>query len=166
MSIGRRLFDLARGELNALLDRTAGRESQDSYSADWDPNEDLYRRYSLGEFSDEELEAELERRLRLKRQGTATSASKTARSAPRPASPPRSSPPRKPSANDEVRLAYSTLELPIGSDFEAVRRSYRALMRKYHPDRHTASAEKQKAATELAQKLTHAYAVLERHLRG
>jgi curved DNA-binding protein CbpA len=39
-------------------------------------------------------------------------------------------------------------------------------MRKYHPDRHTATPEKQKAATELAQKLTHAYAVLEKHLRG
>lgn len=166
MSIGRRLFDLARGELNAFLDRTAGRDASDDLAADWDPNEDLYRRYSLGEFSDEELEFELERRLRQKRQATPAPPPSASHSAPRSSAPPRPSTPRPPSVNEEVRRAYSALELPAGSDFEAVRRSYRALMRKYHPDRHTASAEKQKAATELAQKLTHAYAVLERHLRG
>ena len=38
-------------------------------------------------------------------------------------------------------------------------------MRKYHPDRHTASPEKQKAANELAQKLTASYEILEKHLR-
>lgn len=161
MSIGRRLLNLARGELNALLDRTA--QNQDSDSEDWDPNEDLYRRYSLGEFSDEELEAELERRLRLKRQAKANPPQGAST---RPSPQPGSSPPGQSSVKDEIRRAYAVLELPMGSDFEAVRRSYRALMRKYHPDRHTASAEKQRAATELAQKLTHAYAVLERHLRG
>jgi curved DNA-binding protein CbpA len=46
-----------------------------------------------------------------------------------------------------------------------VRKSYRAMMRKYHPDRHTQSPEKQKAANELAQKLTAAYKTLEKHLR-
>ena len=39
------------------------------------------------------------------------------------------------------------------------------MMRKYHPDRHTATPEKQKAANELAQKLTAAYDILERQLR-
>jgi curved DNA-binding protein CbpA len=38
-------------------------------------------------------------------------------------------------------------------------------MRKYHPDRHTGSPEKQRAATELAQKLTLAYALIEKHTR-
>jgi len=74
--------------------------------------------------------------------------------------------PATPRVGDDVRRAYAALELPVGSDFEAVRKAYRALMRKYHPDRHTATPEKQKAATELAQKLTHAYAILEKHLRG
>ena len=66
---------------------------------------------------------------------------------------------------DELRLAYAALEVPYGSDFATVRKSYRALMRKYHPDRHASSPEKQKAATELAQKLTHAYEVIEKHAR-
>jgi DnaJ-class molecular chaperone len=38
-------------------------------------------------------------------------------------------------------------------------------MRKYHPDRHADSPEKQKAATEVAQKLTQAYELLQ-HDRG
>jgi curved DNA-binding protein CbpA len=64
-----------------------------------------------------------------------------------------------------VRRAYAALEVPVGSNFETVRKSYRALMRKYHPDHHSESPEKQKTATELTQKLTDAYRVLERKLR-
>jgi curved DNA-binding protein CbpA len=43
-----------------------------------------------------------------------------------------------------------------------VRKSYRALMRKYHPDRHAGSPDKQRAATELAQKLTLAYKLIQK----
>ena len=46
-----------------------------------------------------------------------------------------------------------------------MRRSYRALMRKYHPDHHTESPEKQKAANDVAQGLTQAYKLLEQRLR-
>jgi curved DNA-binding protein CbpA len=38
-------------------------------------------------------------------------------------------------------------------------------MRKYHPDRHTSSPDKQRAATELAQKLTLAYDLIEQKTR-
>jgi len=180
MSIGRRLLNLARGELNALMDHVGERESP-AMASSRDPNEDLYQRYALGDFSDEELEAELERRLRIKRQEapkpapttpprTSSPPPRSPGAPPRPSSPPpRSSAPPKPATpkvGDDIRRAYAALELPVGSDFEAVRKAYRGLMRKYHPDRHTATPEKQKAATELAQKLTHAYAVLEKHLRG
>ena len=64
-----------------------------------------------------------------------------------------------------MRRAYAALEVPLGSNFETVRKSYRTLMRKYHPDHHSGSPEKQKTATELTQKLTDAYRVLERKLR-
>jgi len=47
MSIGRRLLNLARGELNALMNRVGERESPGADSS-VDPNEDLYRRYALG----------------------------------------------------------------------------------------------------------------------
>jgi DnaJ like chaperone protein len=55
--------------------------------------------------------------------------------------------------------------VPSGSDFAAVRKAYRALMRKYHPDHHTESPEKQRAANEVAQRLTDAYKFLEKKLR-
>jgi DnaJ-domain-containing protein 1 len=59
-----------------------------------------------------------------------------------------------------IRQAYARLEVPFGSDFETVRRSYRSLMRKYHPDRHASDPEREKLATEISQKLTVAYDML------
>jgi curved DNA-binding protein CbpA len=38
-------------------------------------------------------------------------------------------------------------------------------MRKYHPDHHTGSPDRQKAATELVQKLTLAYKLIEQKTR-
>jgi len=173
MSIGRRLYNMARSELNSLLDRAA--EAERRVSEGRDPDEDLYRRFSLDELTDEELEAEIERRHRARQAAQATGGrtqksagpASGARSAPRPG-PSQARPAggqRKPAPPDELRLAYAALEVPYGADFATVRKSYRALMRKYHPDRHTSSPEKQKAATELAQKLTHAYELIEKHAR-
>jgi DnaJ-domain-containing protein 1 len=161
MSIGKRLIDLARSELNSLLDKAASREDF-SGGEERDPDEDLYHRYGMSTISDEELEAELERR-RAAREAAARARTEPPR--PRPSAHPSSPPPSRPSAADELRKAYASLEVPAGSDFETVRKAYRTLMRKYHPDRHAQTPEKQKAATELAQKLTQAYKVLEKHLR-
>jgi DnaJ-domain-containing protein 1 len=62
---------------------------------------------------------------------------------------------------------YERLEVPYGSDWDTVKTSYRKLMRKYHPDLHGGkSAEKQRAATEVAQALTQAYNELEKVLLG
>jgi DnaJ-domain-containing protein 1 len=162
MTISKRLFDMARAELNSLLDKAS------TWDSSSDPDEDLYHRYGLDELTDEQLEAELERRHRARAAvkaapPRATSASSEPR--PRPARPSPDPAPRRPSPEDEVRRAYAALEVPVGSNFETVRKSYRTLMRKYHPDHHTGSPEKQKAATELAQKLTEAYKLLERRLR-
>jgi DnaJ-domain-containing protein 1 len=174
MSIGKRLFNMARSELNSLLDRAA--ESEPQAQPGRDPDEDLYRRFSLDELTDAELEAEIERRYRARQAAArgaapraqagssagARSANKTAPGGARPSDGGRA---RKSAPPDELRLAYAALEVPYGSDFATVRKSYRALMRKYHPDRHTGSPEKQKAATELAQKLSAAYQVIERRSR-
>jgi DnaJ-domain-containing protein 1 len=168
VSIGKRLIDLARGELNSLLDRAARLDDDDDRPGV--PDGDLGSRRSgvrVEDLTDEELEAEIERRHLEKelREGRR----------PPPREPPprpsasnarRSAPPPRPSAPvDEVARAYAVLEVKPGSDFETVRKSYRTLMRKYHPDRHASSPDKQKAATELAQKLSEAYAVLEKRLR-
>jgi len=170
MTIGKRLFNLAKSELNSLLDRAAEAERVPAH----DPDEDLYRRFSLDELTDQELEAEIERRYRA-RQAQARSPAAETRQAngPAPGAKPtdKTGPggdhassgaqSRKPTPEDELRRAYAALEVPFGADFATVRKSYRALMRKYHPDRHTDSPEKQKSATELAQKLSAAYQVIE-----
>ena len=58
MTISKRLFDMARAELNSLLDKAS------TWNSPRDPDEDLYRRYGLDQLTDEQLEAELERRHR------------------------------------------------------------------------------------------------------
>lgn len=157
MSIGKRLIDLARAELNSLLDKAA--------RADDDEEEYRPRRRpgssDFASMSDQELEEEIERR-RQAREEVERATSRTQRPEPRTSPPP----PRRTAAGDQaIRKAYAALEVPPGSDLETVKRSYRRLMRKYHPDLNAGSAEKQRAATDLSQRLTEAYKTLEKHLR-
>ncbi len=49
----------------------------------------------------------------------------------------------------EVREAYATLELPLGADRAQIDEAYRAMLQRYHPDRHAQTPHLQKAATEL-----------------
>jgi DnaJ-domain-containing protein 1 len=175
MSIGKRIFNMARAELNSLLDRAVEREPEIASHAD--PDEDLYRRFSLDQLTDVELEAEIERRYRARQAAARGTTSRTqSPPKPNPGARPAGEPPtggrgpgssrsRTPTPEDDLRRAYAALEVPFGSDFATVRKSYRALMRKYHPDRHTSSPDKQKAATELAQKLTLAYKLIEQKTR-
>ena len=173
MSIGKRLFDFARSELNSLLDRAAELEDREPLVPDDDqmgeppPASERRartprsgRKVRLEDLSDAELEAEIERR-RLDREidERAERASSTSgRTRPPP-------PPRAGGRVDPIAKAYAALEVPPGSNFETVRKAYRSLMRKYHPDRHASSPDKQKAANEVAQKLTEAYETLEKRLR-
>lgn len=64
----------------------------------------------------------------------------------------------------KIRQAYARLEVPFGSDMPTVRASYRNLMRRYHPDRHASDPERERIATEIAQRLTVAYDLLVKHL--
>ena len=59
----------------------------------------------------------------------------------------------------DPRLAeyYANLEAPYASDLATVRKAWKRLMRKYHPDLHSSDPAKQKTATELVKKLNHAY---------
>ena len=167
MSIGKRLIDLARSELNSQLDKAARTEDDD------DRRSFGGSRGDVGSMSDEELQAEIERRRQAREEvERVTSTGRRPAGAPRPDRTSRESfrehaaPPRRTAAGDEaIRRAYAALEIPAGSDFEAVKRSYRRLMRKYHPDLNAGSPEKQKAATDLAQRLTEAYKTLEKQLR-
>jgi DnaJ-domain-containing protein 1 len=159
MSIGRRLIDLARAELNSLLDRAATTEEEQDDGPTWDSG-------SLHGLTDAELEAELERRRRAREEVEEATHRTTTRPGRSRTERTRSEPPRRTAAGDEaIRKAYAALEVPAGSDFDTVRKSFRRLMRKYHPDLHTGSPEKQKAANDLTQRLTEAYKLLEKQLR-
>ena len=56
-----------------------------------------------------------------------------------------------------VKVWYARLEIEPGASADEVRRAFRSLMRKYHPDRYTADSEHEALATELSQQLTIAY---------
>jgi DnaJ-domain-containing protein 1 len=105
------------------------------------------------------------REARERQEKTAREAQERARaqqqaSRPRPAAGP------SPGARKDPVLAkhYEVLEVAYGADWETVKSSYRRLMRKYHPDLHHKSPEKQKAANEVSSALSVAYNELERVL--
>ena len=158
MSIGKRLIDLARSELNSLLDRAAQLDDDDSRPRASDGDEMGSRRArgrrprprrarhtrkgAPGDLSDAELEAEIERRRlereldeRARRNANARTASGAYRAATggTPGSTheaPRSGGGRggaRPwsAPGDPVAKAYAALEVPPGSNFEAVRKAYR-----------------------------------------
>ena len=75
-----------------------------------------------------------------------------------------SRPPRPGSADAQLAEWYRVLDLQPGADMAQIKTSYRQLMRKYHPDMHAGSPQKQKAATELSVRVTSAYNGLVAHL--
>jgi DnaJ-domain-containing protein 1 len=77
-----------------------------------------------------------------------------------------SSRPRVPrSVKGDLAQHYKVLDLAPGADFAEVKKAYRKLMRKYHPDLHQ-DPRKKKAATELTVKVTQAYNALDKALNG
>ena len=66
-------------------------------------------------------------------------------------------PPRPGSTEAQVLEWYRVLDLQVGADMAQIKTSYRQMMRKYHPDMHAGSPQKQKAATELSMRVTTAY---------
>lgn len=57
----------------------------------------------------------------------------------------------------EIENWHRTLEVPVGADFDTIRKSYRRLMAKYHPDKYASDPEKYAAATEVTRKIAGAY---------
>lgn len=76
----------------------------------------------------------------------------------------RRSPSPRPSIDAELADYYANLEVPYGSDLVTVREARKRLLRKYHPDLHSADREKRRIATELTQGLNRAYEQLVKRL--
>ncbi len=62
-----------------------------------------------------------------------------------------------PSRDPELTQYYANLELPYGAGIDAVREARRRLLKRYHPDLHSADPEKKRTATQLAQGLNRAH---------
>ena len=196
MSIGKRLIDLARANLNALLDKASGETSIDELTDDELEAELLRRRERRQREEDERKAAQ-----RAADQARARASNPSPRvepprasappprtSAPPPgtSAPPRTSvpPPRSDGRRDgrreqrkgaaasgsmsdkRLRELYAQLEVPYGAPFDEVKSSFRRLMRKYHPDLHAGNPQKHQTATQLTMSLTQAYNELELHLVG
>jgi DnaJ-domain-containing protein 1 len=73
-------------------------------------------------------------------------------------------PPRPGTTDAQLLEWYRVLDLQIGADMAQIKTAYRQLMRKYHPDMHAGSPQKQRAATELSMRVTTAYNGLVAHL--
>jgi DnaJ-domain-containing protein 1 len=69
-------------------------------------------------------------------------------------------------ADPALRRDYATLEVAFSAPLGDVRRSYKRLLHKYHPDRFSDDAEKQALATEVTQRLNEAFDRIERAHTG
>jgi DnaJ-domain-containing protein 1 len=178
LGIGKRIVDLAKANLNALLDKANGETGLDQLT-DEELEAELRQRRERRQREDEERKA-AERAAEHAR-ARASQASRTTTPPPRTTTPPpRTSqpPPRRdekrkapppsgpPIADKRLRELYAQLEVPYGAPFDDVKKSFRRLMRKYHPDLHAGNPAKQKTATQLTMSLTQAYNELEQHLTG
>jgi DnaJ-domain-containing protein 1 len=159
VSISRRLYDLVRSNLTEL-----GEKASDLGLG--------HRGPTLADMSDDQLEAELARRRERRDAARSTKESDHSRTS-RPNSTQserfrrstRASSSRSGTRRDsDLARLYAQLECPYGADLTSVRKHYRRLMRKYHPDLHVGDADKQRIANELTQRLTSAYNELRRAL--
>jgi DnaJ-domain-containing protein 1 len=65
--------------------------------------------------------------------------------------------PARPDPQEHLRQDYANLELPFKSDLETVKKQYKSLLRKYHPDRFAQDPEKYRYATEVTKKLNESF---------
>jgi DnaJ-domain-containing protein 1 len=71
-------------------------------------------------------------------------------------------PPGAERPDPSLRRDYATLEVAFAAPMTDVRRSYKRLLHKYHPDRFAGEAEKQTLANEVTQRLNTAFDRIER----
>ena len=58
---------------------------------------------------------------------------------------------------ESLRQDYANLEVPFGADIEEVRKAYRTLILRYHPDKHGGNTESQSVALEITKKINESF---------
>lgn len=155
MSIWDRLGRIARAELNNLQDKLRDSMDRDEDQDVADAEDDLpdLDPEPADEVDDDPSPYKRQRKKRRKRKGPEdeTEADRAWRGSgdtwPR-----------------EIREAYAALELPLGSDREAVKAGYRKMLRRYHPDKHAGDPERERLANEVTRRLREAYEKLDKYL--
>ncbi|HEY9594128.1 MAG TPA: J domain-containing protein [Spirochaetia bacterium] len=69
----------------------------------------------------------------------------------------RESGPTRPSPDESLRQDYANLEVPFGADMATVRKAYKRLILKYHPDRFAGDPAKQRDALEITKKINESF---------
>jgi DnaJ-domain-containing protein 1 len=64
---------------------------------------------------------------------------------------------RRHAPDEDLRQDYANLEVPFGADIETVRRAYKTLIMRYHPDKHSGDPEKLRIATEITMKINESF---------
>ena len=67
-----------------------------------------------------------------------------------------------PKENNLEKKYYKILELEYGADFSDIKKSYKRLLKKYHPDLFQNKPEKLKSAQEVTRQINEAYTYFER----
>lgn len=151
MSITKRLRFIAKSYLNDLIDDDitgkAKKGLEGLFGGSGEAQDDL------GDIDLEELDRKFQEEF-----GEYTFRTKGKKKAKRRSKPSRA-------RSSDLSKHYAILELPPGSDYEACRKQFRALMRKYHPDRYAADPKKQKWATDKSQGISESFAALEKALK-
>ena len=64
--------------------------------------------------------------------------------------------------NELEKKYYKVLELEYGADFKEIKKAYKRLLKKYHPDLFQNKPEKLKSAQEVTRQINEAYTYFER----
>ena len=64
--------------------------------------------------------------------------------------------------NEKEKKYYKILELEYGSDFNSIKKAYKKLLKKYHPDLFQNKPEKLKSAQIVSKQINEAYTYFER----
>ena len=59
--------------------------------------------------------------------------------------------------DEDLRQDYANLEVPFGADIDTVKKAYKNLIRRYHPDKNAGNPEKLKIATEITKKVNESF---------
>jgi len=145
-----RLRFIARSYLNAAKKRG-------SRVLDQDDTEPL----TVGSLSDDELEAEIRRKVEAELDAEATDEPRPRRKRPRPGAGPSA---QRPSNKRKLAQCYANLELAPGAPLEEIHKAWRRLILKYHPDRFPGDATKMERATRITQIINESYNTLLEHL--